>query len=406
MSESSSPCTLAQRLAAVMGDVPYIQKGGKTQSGPSFRYVKHDDVVALVRPALVKHGVAFLATVRPESVSCTEHGVTKSGSVRYKTTLQLEMTFVNTDDAGDAYSVSFPGEGIDTDDKGSGKALSYAIKNGLLKTFLIESGDEADNEAGEQEAAPRPQAVRHVQRDQQAEQSAKSGNGRINAAAQKRLASLIEQAGRDIGSVLAAAERRHIGGGTLDSLTMPEAAKIAAAMKALIAEPPEDDGPKDDGPGSDPPDDYEPTAHDLAGDDAHEPQEAASAAPAASESPAAPEAAESAADASDDGFAEFDAVLSADAERKRADEFATAEKAGRKATVTPQQLTRLGALGASLEAKGVAESEWRGYLFTEEGVRSRTQLTKAAASRMVERMHRWEVDLQTGVRAAGEARTP
>ena len=277
-----------------------------------------------------------------------------------------------------------------------------------IPTKRIASKEEARNRQAEQP----PRKPQHVQRDEQAEQSAApapksgNGNGRINAAAQKRLASLIEQAGRDIGSVLAAAERRHIGGGTLDSLTMDEAKTIAMAMKSLIDEPPEDDGPKDDGPGSDPPDDYEPTAHDLAGDDAHEPQEAASAAPAASESPAAPEAAESAADASDDGFAEFDAVLSADAERKRADEFATAEKAGRKATVTPQQLTRLGALGASLEAKGVAESEWRGYLFTEEGVRSRTQLTKAAASRMVERMHRWEVDLQTGVRAAGEARTP
>jgi len=237
-------------------------------------------------------------------------------------------------------------------------------------------------------------------------ESAPAGNGHINAAAQARLGELIEQAGRDIGSVLAAAERKGLGGGTLDSLTMPEATKIAAAMKSLIDEPPEDDGPNDDGPDGSPPDDYEPTAHDVAGDDAHEPQEAASAAPAAAETAAAPDAADVAPDASDDGFEEFDGVLSAAAEKKRAEEFATAEKAGRKATVTAAQLTRLGALAASLEAKGVGEDEWRTYMHSEEGVRSRKALTKTAATRMVDRMNRWSIDVQSGVRAPGEARTP
>lgn len=266
------------------------------------------------------------------------------------------------------------------------------------------------NEVRNRTAERAPQSVRH---DQQREQAAATpnpngngGNGRISAAAQTRLAGLIEQAGRDIGSILAAAEKKGIGGGTLDSLTMEDATKIAAAMKALIPEPPEDDGPKDDGPDGSPPDDYEPTAHDLAGDDAHEPQEAASAVPAASETPAAPEGPESAPDASDDGFAEFDGILSADAERKRAEEFATEDKAVRKATITAQQLTRLGALCSSLQDKGIGEDEWRSYLFAEEGVRSRKGLTKTAATRMVDRLSRWQVDLQSGVRAPGEARTP
>jgi hypothetical protein len=265
---------------------------------------------------------------------------------------------------------------------------------------------------GSAAAAPAEKPSRTAQHDQQVEQAAATppksgnGNGRINSAAQARLASLIEQAGRDIGSILLAAEKKGIGGGTLDSLTMEDSTKIAAAMKALINEPPEDDGPKDDAPDGSPPDDYEPSAHDLAGDDAHEPQEAASAAPAAAETAATPQADDVAGGASGDGFEEFDAVLSAAAEKKRAEEYANAEKPGRKATVTAPQLTRLGALAASLEAKGVGEAEWRAYLFAEEGVRSRAQLTKAAATRMVDKLNRWSVDLQTGVRAPGEARTP
>lgn len=275
-----------------------------------------------------------------------------------------------------------------------------------IPTKRIASKEEVRNRQAEQPS-------RNAQHDHQVEQAAAAppkptgkGNGRINAAAQKRLGELIEQAGRDIGSVLAAAERRGLGGGTLDSLTMDEAKTIAMAMKSLIDEPPEDDGPKDDGPDGSPPDDYEPSAHDLVGDDSCEPQEAASAAPAAAETAAAPEAADVAGGASGDGFEEFDAVLSAAAERKRAEEFANAEKPGRKATVTAPQLTRLGALASGLQERGVGEEEWRSYMFTEEGVRSRAQLTKAAATRMVDKLNRWSVDLQTGVRAPGEARTP
>src|SRR5665647_110306 len=123
MTENTSP-TLAARLLAVMGEVGYIQKQGKTQSGPSFTYVKHDDVVAALRPALIKHGVAFMSGIDETSVGCDQVGVTKSGAARYKTTLVLRLTFVNVDNPEEAYSVSFPGEGVDTDDKGSGKALS------------------------------------------------------------------------------------------------------------------------------------------------------------------------------------------------------------------------------------------------------------------------------------------
>ena len=153
MTEHATP-TLAARLLAVMGEVGYIQKQGKTDSGPKFSYVRHDDVVATLRPALIKHGVAFLASTEEKSIGCEQVGVTKSGAPRYKTTLVLTLTFVNVDNPADTYSVSFPGEGVDTDDKGSGKALSYALKNGLLKMFMIEAGDDVDVERGAPEAAP------------------------------------------------------------------------------------------------------------------------------------------------------------------------------------------------------------------------------------------------------------
>jgi hypothetical protein len=145
------------------------------------------------------------------------------------------------------------------------------------------------------------------------------------------------------------------------------------------------------------------SAEDFA-EAAPEPQEAAqevAASAAASEATEAPAAqvGPAATAEDDDGFAELDAELDKAAEAKR-----PPEKAQRKPTVTAPQITRLGAICASLEAKGVGEQEWRTYLETEEGVRSRTLLTKAAATRMIDRLNRWSVDLQTGVVGAKEAK--
>jgi len=152
---------LEQRLLAVMAEVGYIQKGGKTESGPRFTYVKHDDVMSAVRPALVKHGVfPYVSTER--SAPPVDVGKTSNGNTVWMSNLTISVTFVNVDNPEDLRSVTYPGTGIDTGDKGEGKALSYALKYALLKTFLIESGDDADNESSHveyQRNAPAPAAA-------------------------------------------------------------------------------------------------------------------------------------------------------------------------------------------------------------------------------------------------------
>jgi hypothetical protein len=154
--ESPTPDTrnLRQRLLAVMAEVGYIQKEGATQSGPRFTYVKHDDVMALVRPALVKHGV-FALVGMTDKEPARDVGKTSSGNTVWMTQLTIAVSFLNVDDpTEEPLVVNYPGTGVDTGDKGEGKALSYALKYALLKTFLIESGDEADNEAAHIETRP------------------------------------------------------------------------------------------------------------------------------------------------------------------------------------------------------------------------------------------------------------
>lgn len=126
------PLTLLQRLHAVMKDVSYVQKDKKITS---YKVVTHDAVTAKVRPALVKHGVFYY----PHTLKWQQSG--------QRTEIDMVVRFVNVDNGDDFIDVPTLGFGLDTGDKGPGKAMSYAVKYALLKALGLETGEDADNEA-------------------------------------------------------------------------------------------------------------------------------------------------------------------------------------------------------------------------------------------------------------------
>jgi len=122
-----------QRLAAAMTDVSYIQKEAKR--GMNYTIVSHDAVTAKVRPVLLKHGIVYYP------VRC-EH--LHNGN---RAECSLTVRFVNIDDPADYFDVPTFGYGIDPQDKGPGKAMSYAVKYALLKALGLETGDDPDTES-------------------------------------------------------------------------------------------------------------------------------------------------------------------------------------------------------------------------------------------------------------------
>ncbi|MBY6005406.1 ERF family protein [Salipiger bermudensis] len=122
-----------QRLAAAMGEVSYIQKERK--KGMQYTIVSHDAVTAKVRPVLLKHGIVYYP------VSC-EHQ--HNGN---RAECAMTVRFVNIDEPSDFFDVPTFGYGIDPQDKGPGKAMSYAVKYALLKAMGLETGDDADHDS-------------------------------------------------------------------------------------------------------------------------------------------------------------------------------------------------------------------------------------------------------------------
>ena len=58
----------------------------------------------------------------------------------------MQVAFVNVDKPEDRVEVEFFGYGIDPQDKGPGKAMSYAVKYALLKVFSLETGDDPERD--------------------------------------------------------------------------------------------------------------------------------------------------------------------------------------------------------------------------------------------------------------------
>ena len=117
-----------------MSELDYVQKGEKTVNG-QYRFASHDDVTSAVHPMLVKHRVLALPTVDE---------IKQEGN---RTVVKLCVVFKDPDNPTDCFSSIWYGYGVDSGDKGPGKAVSYAYKYALLKTFALETGEDPDNDA-------------------------------------------------------------------------------------------------------------------------------------------------------------------------------------------------------------------------------------------------------------------
>lgn len=116
-----------------MEEVSYIQKSDKKVNN-QYTFVSHDAVSAVLHPLLVKHGIAVIPRV------------SSWGQDGNRTSADVVIDFVNADKPEDKVEVPCFGFGIDPQDKGPGKAVSYATKYAMLKVFVLETGDDPERD--------------------------------------------------------------------------------------------------------------------------------------------------------------------------------------------------------------------------------------------------------------------
>jgi hypothetical protein len=145
-----SEANIYQRLNAVMKAVKYVQKDKQVSGGgANYKAVTHDQVVSVARHELVNNGVL----IYPEQLESHMIQV-RDPTQEIKMHLysgDYAVHFVNIDKPDDRVTVTINAHASDTGDKAPGKAATYAVKTAVLKVLFLETGENDESRAKDQD---------------------------------------------------------------------------------------------------------------------------------------------------------------------------------------------------------------------------------------------------------------
>ena len=141
-----------QRLSAITQELSMVAKNLEVGVGKSqYKAVGEADVLREVKPLEAKHGVYSY----PFSRQIIESGTIENEKIDYQTKekivqkslferIETIYRFVNVDNPAEYIDITTYGDGIDTQDKSVGKAMTYGDKYALMKAYKIITGDDPD----------------------------------------------------------------------------------------------------------------------------------------------------------------------------------------------------------------------------------------------------------------------
>ncbi len=127
-------------INSVMSDIGAIGKEKRSQQGFSYRGV--DDVMNALAPAFIKYKLFVVPEVLEQSRE--EHASARGGMLIYSI-CKIRYTFYAED--GSHVEVVTIGEGMDSGDKATNKAMSIAFKYACFQVFCIPTEEMVDPDA-------------------------------------------------------------------------------------------------------------------------------------------------------------------------------------------------------------------------------------------------------------------
>lgn len=137
-----------ETVSAVMKDIGAIGKTSKnTTQGFMFRGI--DAVMNAINPALVKYKLFIVPEVLEQTRE--ERQTTKGGTLIYSI-VKVKYTFYAED--GTSITATVIGEGMDSGDKATNKAMSIAFKYACFQVFCIPTEEMVDPDKESHEVTP------------------------------------------------------------------------------------------------------------------------------------------------------------------------------------------------------------------------------------------------------------
>lgn len=218
-------------IVAIMNEVGAVGKAGTSSSQQGgYKYRKVDDVYAALQLVMSKHGVHTTTEVLDER---TEERQTKSGGHMIYRILKIRFTFWALD--GSSVVCVTMGEGQDSGDKASNKAMAVAHKYALCQVFCIPTDEPKDPEHDpSQELRPKGST------DKGQQTAAPSGQDKSEAKKKltpREVAAVIERSFADLGkasgTIIDRTMIEKIAGAPLDKLSQQQRDMLRALASDL-----------------------------------------------------------------------------------------------------------------------------------------------------------------------------
>lgn len=156
--EKKTPAmNIFQKMLAVENALATVAKNLDVGFGKNkYKAVSERDIIDAVKPLEAEYGIYSYPYSREVVESRTTDKTKDDGNVitTYMTRIKTVYRFVNVDNPEEFIETTVFSEGIDTQDKGSGKAMTYGDKYALMKAYKISTGDDPDAVASPDPEAP------------------------------------------------------------------------------------------------------------------------------------------------------------------------------------------------------------------------------------------------------------
>lgn len=147
-----SELNLFQRMQAVSMEVMNIEKDMQVGSGNyGYKAVSDNAVTLAVKKAEKKHGIISIP-IKQERLSGETVKQVKNNkeSILHIDNVKMTVVFINLDKPEERLEIESLGKGLDSGDKGFGKASTYARKYALLNAYKIVTGEDPDANKSEE----------------------------------------------------------------------------------------------------------------------------------------------------------------------------------------------------------------------------------------------------------------
>lgn len=160
---------LAQAILKVMEDVKGIDKTMTIGTGnSSYKGVPDQEVKKIIGESMKRNGLVMLPISVEPTLQIDRWAENSQYGEKQKQSIftEVKTKYLLLHESGESIELAGYGHGVDSQDKGAGKATTYALKYTLLYTFLVPTGkiDDADVTHSDSHETPPPTQEPQVQK--------------------------------------------------------------------------------------------------------------------------------------------------------------------------------------------------------------------------------------------------